>query len=58
MQTVSQQYQHLEENLKGQLETTREAYFEDVNQLASVKNQYISINQQIKRTETTLERIT
>lgn len=55
---VSEAYQHLEENLKIQLETTREAYFEDVNSLASVKNQYIAINKQIKRTETTLERIT
>lgn len=57
LETVSQEYQHLEENLKVQLDTTREAYFEDVNRLASVKNQYIAINQQIKRTETTLERI-
>ncbi len=54
---VSEAYQHLEENLKIKLETTREAYFEDVNSLASVKNQYIAINKQIKRTETTLERI-
>ena len=57
LQKVSEEYQHLEENLKIQLDTTREAYFEDVNRLASVKNQYIAINQQIKRTETTLERI-
>ncbi|MTL49467.1 chromosome segregation protein SMC, partial [Turicibacter sanguinis] len=42
---------------KTELESTREAYFEDVNELASVKNQYISINQQIKKTEVTLERI-
>ena len=47
----------MEENLKTELESTREAYFEDVNELASVKNQYISINQQIKKTEVTLERI-
>lgn len=57
LQKVSEEYQHLEENLKIQLDTTRDAYFEDVNRLASVKNQYIAINQQIKRTETTLERI-
>lgn len=57
LQKVSEEYQHLEENLKIQLDTTREAYFEDVNRLASVKNQYIAINQQIKRTETTLDRI-
>ncbi|CUM71770.1 chromosome segregation protein SMC [Turicibacter sanguinis] len=54
---VTEEYQHLEENLKTELESTREAYFEDVNELASVKNQYISINQQIKKTEVTLERI-
>ena len=54
---ISEQYQHLEENLKSELETTRDAYFEDVNELASVKNQYISVSQQIKRTEMTLERI-
>lgn len=58
LEKVSQEYQHLEENLKVQLDTTREAYFEDINSLASVKNQYIAINQQIKRTETMLERIT
>lgn len=57
LQKVSEEYQHLEENLKIQLDTTRDAYFEDVNRLASVKNQYIAINQQIKRTETTLDRI-
>lgn len=57
LQKVSEEYQHLEENLKSQLDTTRDAYFEDVNRLASVKNQYIAINQQIKRTEATLERI-
>lgn len=57
LQKVSEEYQHLEENLKIQLDTTRDAYFEDVNRLASVKNQYIAINQQIKRTETTIERI-
>ena len=50
LQKVSEEYQHLEENLKIQLDTTRDAYFEDVNRLASVKNQYIAINQQIKRT--------
>ena len=54
---VTEEYQHLEENLKTELESTREAYFEDVNELSSVKNQYISINQQIKKTEVTLERI-
>ena len=39
LQKVSEEYQHLEENLKIQLDTTRDAYFEDVNRLASVKDQ-------------------
>ena len=58
LKEVSESYQHLEENLKSQLDETRSSYFEDINQLASVKNQYISVNQQIKRTETMLNRIT
>ncbi|MBQ4163755.1 MAG: chromosome segregation protein SMC, partial [Turicibacter sp.] len=57
LKEVSESYQHLEENLKSQLDETRSSYFEDINQLASVKNQYISVNQQIKRTETMLNRI-
>lgn len=54
---TTEEYRHLEENLKQELETTRDAYFEDVNALANVKNQYIAVNQQIKKTEVTLERI-
>lgn len=57
LKQTTEEYQHLEENLKQELETTRDDYFEDVNALASVKNQYIAVNQQIKKTEVTLERI-
>lgn len=54
---VSDEYQHLEENLKSQLESTRESYFKDVNQLSSVKNQYLTINQQIERSENIISRL-
>ena len=54
---VSEEYQHLEENLKSQLEATRESYFKDVNQLSSVKNQYQTISQQITRSENIITRL-
>ncbi len=54
----SEAYYHLEENLKSELEQTRAQYFEDLNEQSSIKNQYIAVNQQIKRIESSLERLT
>ncbi|HAX74185.1 MAG TPA: chromosome segregation protein SMC, partial [Firmicutes bacterium] len=54
---LNEEYQNLEANLRLELEETRQLHFEDLNELSSTKNQYISVNQQIKRIEATLERI-
>ncbi|MGL4374745.1 MAG: chromosome segregation protein SMC, partial [Turicibacter sp.] len=57
LNSLTNDYQHLEENLRSELVQKRQLYFDELNEQSSVKNQYISVNQQLKRTELTLERI-
>ena len=55
---LNEAYYHLEENLKSELEQARRQYFEDLNEQSSIKNQYVTVNQQIKRIESSFERLT
>ena len=54
---TTEHYQHLEENLKKQLESLRVEHNEDVNELTNVKNQYITVGERLQTTEQTIERL-
>jgi len=48
---VSKEYHHLEENLKKQLEVTRNEHFANLSELSNVKNQYLTIGEQLQLVE-------
>ena len=58
LQMLTQSYHHLEENLRTDLDQTRQQYYDDVNEQSMIKTQYTTVNQQIKRVEASLERLT